>query len=46
MDDITDKVNFHKKEWAANELIYDYDTAGFNAFLLVKGSVEIFSQRD
>ncbi|MGB2021264.1 MAG: cyclic nucleotide-binding domain-containing protein [Candidatus Puniceispirillaceae bacterium] len=45
MDDTTDKVNFHIKEWAANELIYDYDTAGFNAFLLVKGSVEIFSPK-
>ena len=26
------------KRMAANELIYDYDTAGFNAFLLIKGS--------
>ena len=41
----TEKVSFQKKEWAANELIYDFDTAGFNAFLLVKGSVEIFSPR-
>ena len=45
MKDKTETVSFQQKEWAANELIYDYDTAGFNAFLLVKGSVEIFTPK-
>ena len=45
MEDKTEKVKFQQKEWAANQLIYDFDTAGFNAFLVVKGSVEIFSPK-
>ena len=42
MVDKTEKNKFPEKRMG-NELIYDYDTAGFNA--LVKGSVEIFSPR-
>lgn len=45
MENKTQKVNFQQKEWAAKELIYDYDTAGFNAFLIVKGSVNIFNPK-
>ena len=45
MENKTQKVNFQQKEWAANQLIYDFDTAGFTAFLVVKGSVEIFSPK-
>ena len=45
MEDKTEKVKFQQKEWAANKLIYDFDTASFNAFLVVKGSVEIFSPK-
>ena len=33
------------KHWSSGQLIYDYDTPSFHAFLIVKGSVDIYSRK-
>ena len=33
------------KHWSPEQLIYDYDTPSFHAFLIVKGSVDIYSRK-
>ena len=33
------------KHWSPGQLIYDYDTPSFHAFLIVKGSVDIYSRK-
>ena len=33
------------KKWTPGQLVYDYDTPSFHAFLIKEGSVEIYSKR-
>ena len=33
------------KQWSPGQLIYDYDTPSFHAFLIIEGSVDIYSKK-
>ena len=33
------------KQWSPGQLIYDYETPSFHAFLIVEGSVDIYSRK-
>ena len=33
------------KTWEPNSLIYEYDTASFNAYYIIEGGVDIFTPR-
>ena len=43
MVDDSQKRVFELVEWAPDQLIYDYDTPAFQAYLVVNGNVDIFS---
>ena len=41
MPDLQSEKELLLKHWSPGQLIYDYDTPSFHAFLIVKGSVNI-----
>ena len=41
----SEKKILELKHWSPGQLIYDYDTPSFHAFLIVKGSVDIYSRK-
>ena len=45
MSDLPSKKILDEKHWSSGQLIYDYDTPSFHAFLIVKGSVDIYSRK-
>ena len=45
MSEIPADKRLELRNWSPGQLIYDYDTPSFHAFLITKGSVEIFSQK-
>ena len=45
MSDLPSKKILDEKHWSPGQLIYDYDTPSFHAFLIVKGSVNIYSRK-
>ena len=45
MSDSPSKKILEQKHWSSGQLIYDYDTPSFHAFLIVKGSVDIYSRK-
>ena len=45
MSDLPSEKILDLKHWSPGQLIYDYDTPSFHAFLIVKGSVDIYSRK-
>ena len=45
MSDLPSEKILELKHWSPGQLIYDYDTPSFHAFLIVKGSVDIYSRK-
>ena len=45
MTDGVSKNSLESKQWSPGQLIYDYDTPSFHAFLITMGSVEIYSKK-
>ena len=45
MSDLPSEKILDLKQWSPGQLIYDYDTPSFHAFLIVKGSVDIYSRK-
>ena len=45
MSDLPSEKTLDLKHWSPGQLIYDYDTPSFHAFLIVKGSVDIYSRK-
>ena len=45
MSDLHSEKTLDLKHWSPGQLIYDYDTPSFHAFLIVKGSVDIYSRK-
>ena len=45
MTDSELKNSLESKQWSPGQLIYDYDTPSFHAFLITMGSVEIYSKK-
>ena len=45
MTDSKSNNSLEFKQWPAGQLIYDYDTPSFHAFLITEGSVEIYSKK-
>ena len=45
MSDLSSEKIVELKSWSSGQLIYDYDTPSFHAFLIVKGSVDIYSRK-
>ena len=45
MTDLPSENILDQKHWSPGQLIYDYDTPSFHAFLIVKGSVDIYSRK-
>ena len=41
----SEKKMLDLKHWSPGQLIYDYDTPSFHAFLIAKGSVDIYSRK-
>ena len=45
MADRQSNQSLESKQWYPGQLIYDYDTPSFHAFLIIEGSVEIYSKK-
>ena len=45
MSDLPSEKTLDLKHWSPGQLIYDYDTPSFHAFLIVEGSVDIYSRK-
>ena len=45
MSDTSENKKLEYKQWSPGQLIYDYDTPSFHAFLITEGSVDIYSRK-
>ena len=45
MEKFVSEKTLELKHWSPGQLIYDYDTPSFHAFLIVKGTVNIYSRK-